>query len=333
MAVQFTIIGLHRIGASIGAILGKQATEIERIGNDRIREIETLAKANGAVDKIVHNLPSSVENADVVLITVPPEEIKFTLDAIAPHLKPGSVVIETSPYRNQVAEWVEGLFEAECYLVSMTPTLSPEHLHTAVYDEYEPAEDLFNNSLMVITAPPGTHADAIKLAVDLSGILGAKPFFADPMEAEGLMASTNGMPLVMAATLAKATMDQPSWTEIRKVAGTDFAMATLPLAGLDGEKSYGLPIYLNRVNLVRVIDNYLREMMDLRNLLDEGDEGELHSYLKDLVEKRETWINERMKGDWGDPDEQGKDMPSTRESLKRMFLGGIFDRKKPGQDD
>ena len=40
--------------------------------------------------------------------------------------------------------------------------------------------DLFKNSLMIITSPPGADADALKLAADLAVLVGSIPFFADP---------------------------------------------------------------------------------------------------------------------------------------------------------
>ena len=113
MTVQITILGLGQVGASIGLALGKAKDQVTRVGSDREPEVSKQAQKMGAVDKVVFNLPSSVETADVVVLAVPLEEVYATLKAIAADLKPGVVVIDTSPAASQSTAWAKELFPAE----------------------------------------------------------------------------------------------------------------------------------------------------------------------------------------------------------------------------
>ncbi len=88
--------------------------------------------------------------------------------------------------------------------------------------------DLFQGGLMAIVTPATTNSAAIKLAADLTRLLGAMPLFADPLEVDGLMAATHLLPQLMAAALLNATVDQPGWREGRKFAGRAYAEATAP---------------------------------------------------------------------------------------------------------
>src|SRR5512138_4030418 len=113
MPVQITIIGLNQIGASIGLALAKVKDQVTRIGNDREPTIARQAEKAGAVDKTVFNLPSAVREADVVILALPVDEIRETIEIIAQDLKPGSVMIDTSPVKGPVLEWVKELLPGD----------------------------------------------------------------------------------------------------------------------------------------------------------------------------------------------------------------------------
>src|SRR5512138_4015298 len=128
MAIQITILGLGQVGASLGLALAEKKGDILRVGNDREPEIAKRAQKLGAVDQVQHNLPSAVSKADVVVLAMPVDEIRETLEVIAQDLKEGAVVIDTSPVKVGVAEWAQKILPKERYFVAMTPTLNPAYL-------------------------------------------------------------------------------------------------------------------------------------------------------------------------------------------------------------
>src|SRR3990172_3985989 len=109
MTIQITILGLGQVGASFGLALADKKSSIQRVGNDREPEVCKRAQKLGAVDKIHFNLPSAVRNADVVMLCMPVDEIKNTLEGISRDLKEGCVVVDTSPVKIGVAEWAQNL--------------------------------------------------------------------------------------------------------------------------------------------------------------------------------------------------------------------------------
>ena len=111
----------------------------------------------------------------------------------------------------------------------------------------QPERTFLKNGLMGITAPPTTHSGAIKLAVDLTRLVGAYPLFADPAEIDGLMSSTHLLPQVMAAALLNMTIDQPGWMEARKVTGRMFTKASEPAALYNDAAAVGEAAILNLI--------------------------------------------------------------------------------------
>ena len=62
MTSQITIIGLGQIGASIGWALEKYKGDILRVGHDKNMTAAKDAQKLGAVDKVIRNLPNSVQD-------------------------------------------------------------------------------------------------------------------------------------------------------------------------------------------------------------------------------------------------------------------------------
>jgi prephenate dehydrogenase len=328
MSVQITIIGLNRIGASIGLALASQKQKIVRFGHDR--EPETMRKAQklGAVDQTSFNLPASAEKADAVVLAVPVDEIHLTLESIAPVLKPGAVVIDTSPLIVPVTQWAVELLPPERYFVTMTPSLNPAYINEA--DQETPHADLFQNSLAIITGPAGVDEDAMKLATDLATLLGANPLFADPYEADGLLAATHLLPKLAAAALVQATVSQPGWNEARKVAGQAYAVHTSPVKNLDENKGLGQSALHNRENALRVLDNLIASLQTLRGHIEANDQDALTHYLEEAQIGRETWWQQRLKSDWT-LGEKPPEAPSTAEIYGRLI--GLGRKREPKDKD
>ena len=97
MPTQITIIGLGQIGTSMGMALAAHKASIVRVGHDKKAELERDAQQKDAIDKAEHNLPTAVRDARIVVLTVPVSQVRDTLEFIAPDLKEGTVVLDTSP--------------------------------------------------------------------------------------------------------------------------------------------------------------------------------------------------------------------------------------------
>jgi prephenate dehydrogenase len=109
MTIQITIVGLGQIGTSVGLALADQAELVQRIGHDRELGIARKAEKMGALDKVAINLPSAVEEADIILLSLPVDQIRETLNVIKEDIKEGAVVMDTSPVKPAVAGWASEL--------------------------------------------------------------------------------------------------------------------------------------------------------------------------------------------------------------------------------
>lgn len=326
MVTKITIIGLRQIGASIGLALAQIKDQVTRVGNDSDVQIAKRAEKIGAVDKTTFTLPSATKEADVVILAVPVNEIRETLEAIAPDLKPGVVVIDTSPLKDKVMGWAKELFPgSDRYFLSVAFSTNPAYLMETGKDVDQAHADLFHNSLMMISSMPGVDESALTLATNLAQILGAKPLFSDAIEIDGLLASTHLLPKLISAALVNTTVSQTGWTEARKVAGQVYAQVTTPALYPDEDTELGKTALYNSENTLRLLDEFICELSDIRDAIANQDAKELQTHLEKAMESRALWWQQRLAADW-DP-KPGKDvsMPTGGEIIGRLF--GIRPKK------
>lgn len=317
MTAAITIVGMNRVGASLGLALANQKHQLRLTGIDRDPEKARKALKLGALDEIALNLEKAVQQADVVILCLPLSELQENLQIILPALKPEAVLLDTSSIQVQVFAWVKPLLSAGRYFLTFYPTLNPDFL-----GEYSPSlEDasanLFKGGLCVISSPSGTSDEALNLAVDLASLLGAKPYFADPYEVDGLLGMVHLLPRLAAAALADAAFSQPGWTEARKLAGAAFASATASL-DVDAEgKNPGLDAVHNRENALRLLDALTASLQEIRAEVDSGDPDALQKRLVSARAGRSLWLGQRKSGTWEKGPET--DTPQKRGTLSRLL--------------
>lgn len=330
MAIQVTILGLGRTGASIGLALAQIKDQVRRVGNDREPQVARKAEKMGAVDKIYFSLPSAVSESDVVIMALPVDEIRETMEIIAQDLKPGSVLIDTSPVKEVVMEWAKELLPGnDRYFIGLTPSLNPAYLMESGEDVENAHSDLFKNSLLLISSLPGVDESALNLATQIAQVLGATPLFSDAVEADGLMASSLLLPRLVASALVNTTIDQPGWRESRKLAGHVYAQMTDPALHAEESKALGKAALLNPINTVRMLDQFLSELRDIRDAIADQDAEALQERLEHAMQGRAEWWRQRLEANWEEKSGQNVALPTGGEVFSRMF--GIRPRKDKGR--
>jgi prephenate dehydrogenase len=331
MTVQITIIGTGQIGASIGLALGEQKDLFIRVGHDKDIRIANRAKDMGALDRVAFNLPNSVENASIVILALPLDQIHETLKYIVDDLQEEAVIMDTAPVKGEVVGWAKELLPPRRYYIGLTPVLNPAYLDTPGSGVDAAHADLFKNGMMTILSPQGVPAEAIKLATDFSHLLGAEHLFIDPGEQDSMMASTRLLPQLLAAALLNTTVDQPGWYEARKLADRPFAAATSAMGQFGEANSLLSQAIAAHEHLVRWIDVYMDNLYTLRQQLAAKDTENLLKGLTQARTGREKWLRERNTANWAATENAPDiELPSAKEVFTRMFTfgGGRKSKKK-----
>ena len=330
MSVQITIVGLGQIGSSIGMALKAHNVSILRVGHDKDSQVARESQKLGAVDDVKYNLPASIREAKIVILALPLAEIRETLKLIASDLQEGTLVLDTAPAKATVDAWAKELLPAGRFYIGLTPAINPEYLHGTDFGVQAARADLFEKGLMVVNAPRGTPANVFNLAMELVSLLGAMPLLMDTTEADGIFSAMHVLPQLAAAALLDATVDRPGWQEARKLAGRPYATVTAGAAYHDDVVSLGESTLENRENIVRLLNTYIASLIHLRDDIESSNRQALTERLRDSVQGRARWFDERVSAEWLQGQGQPIDAPSFGERVNQMFFGGmITDRQKP----
>lgn len=322
MPVKITIIGLGQIGASIGLALAVHKDKVFTTGHDKDYSVEQRAKKLGVVDETNHNLPSSVENADLVILALPLNEIRETLGHIAQDLRNDVVVVDTSPVKAEVVKWAQEFLPETAHYVGVVPSIGPAYLDMTVSGLDSAKADLFEKGIFLVSAPSTTPGEAVKLVTDLVKLLGSTSILTDVTESDGLMASAYILPRLASVALLDATIHQPGWVEIKKSASRGYFAATSALLDTSVE-GLAMLIEQDRTNVIHHLNTFMNALLDIRDDLENEDHESLVKRLKSAKEGRENWLAEREKADWTRIPGAEVEKPSFMESLFGSKLGKL----------
>jgi prephenate dehydrogenase len=333
---RITIVGLGFIGGSIGLALHQAEADFEVVGHDRERAAANQARKMGAVDKTDWNLISACEGADLIVMAIPVGGIKDTLTAIGSYLKPGCLITDTASIKSPILEWAEEILPEEVNFVGgdpIVPSTGSGHRGTAgtTGDALSSGgidaarADLFSGALYCLTPAAGAAADAVRLASDFVYLLGAEPYFLDPLEHDGLMAGVDHLPFVLSAALLGITTESPSWREMRKLAGGAFENATRFVSA--DPTTYRDACLVNRENIVRWIDGCSGKLGELKETILAGDAEELAQVFEEAMIARQRWLRARETGNW--EVQESSETPTMTSFMGQLFgLGGLGKRGK-----
>ncbi len=321
MPVQITIIGLGKIGASIGLALSQHKSTLSIVGHDIELAIERAAQKKGAVEKTEHNLPTAVKDARLVILALPVHQIRQTLEFIAPDLMEGTVVVDTAPIKSEVAKWAKEILPEGCYYVGLVPSIGPEFLADLGSGLDSAKADLFSKSIFLVSAPPGAPGEAVQLVSDLVKLMDATAMLIDIVESDGLMTSAHLLPQLVSSALLNATIEQPGWKDVRKLAGQAYIAATSGLMPHKDAQSLQMMSAHNRENTIRSLDGMISALRALRDDIENEKNDIVKERLQAALNDRENWMNERTLANWVEMQREPPDYPSISDRLLGGFIG------------
>jgi len=308
MAFRTTLVGLGLVGSSIGLALKETGADIEIIGHDKDSKAAKRAYKSGCVDRTEWNLINACDGADLIVISTPLTGIKSTLAAIAQDLKEDCVVTDTASLKVPVLNWAREFLPNTVHFVGGHPIIEK-----AAPDPEAPTADLFAGGIYCLTPATDVPPEALQAVSDLAEAVGAKPYYLDAAEHDGLIAAVEQVPLLLALALQVMAGTSPSKREMIQLSGMDFTSVMRLLAG-DAGKFTEL-CTLNATNIVRWLDAFLPQLSTLRELLANQDSESLQESFAGALKTHDEWTHKRLAGGEVDYSEFG---------AMRMMFGRAF---------
>jgi len=315
MHVHVAIIGLDRLGTSIGLALKRYQKQPRAehtftiIGSDPKATPMKSAEKMGAVDNFNRALLKATDNADLVFVNVPYGDVEELYARLGPELKPGAVVLDLSLLKQPVIDLAAKHFRANAegrpvaYLVGITPVVNVSGLYSGDLSAEAARADLFDEAEFLVAPDSKCPAEAIALAEDVIRLLGGRSRFMDPVEHDGLIAATEGLPALLGASLFYMLNRSEGWLELRRMVNPSLALAMQNLRHQSHQDLFAL-FTQNRENIQRHLEALIGTLDQVRDALaDPGEDGEflkLEVLLNTVQGEWDKWDVKRHSGKWED---------------------------------
>jgi prephenate dehydrogenase len=317
---RVTIIGLGLIGASIGLALKKSKLEIEIVGHDKDPGAAGRALKRGAVDKTEWNLINACDGAGLIVLAMPLAGIKDTLTALQPYLRAGTIITDTATSKVPVLEWAKDL-PGGVEFIGGNPVINANRVINGRGIDAADAALLQGATYCLIPAVTASP-QAIDTVTGFVNLLGAKPYFIEAAEHDGLMAGVQHFPALLATAYAASIVQSQGWRERAKLAGAAFRAAT---ELVPEDKTTAREQFLShRVDLTCWIDLSIAKLREMREMLAREDAAAVEALVQTIADERARWLSGRLDSEGIPP----PDMESIQNQTARLFIGGLAARQK-----
>lgn len=280
---RLVVCGVGLIGGSFALAL-RRAGAVERIvGIGRRREVLERACALGVIDEIAEGWADALDGADLVLLAAPVGQTDAILAAMAPHLRPGTIVTDAgSTKRDVVAALRTHLGGALADVVPAHPIAGAEKSGVeAAFAE------LYMGRKVVLTPLPESRPEAVQKVRDAWEACGANVVGMTPQEHDRVFAAVSHLPHLLAFGLVDDLAGRSNAPLLFSHAASGFRDFTR-IAGSHPEMWRDICV-ANRVALLEELDAYLGELARLRMMLVEGDGDGLEAVFERARRARNAW--------------------------------------------
>ncbi len=315
------IVGMHRTGTSIALALREGSQNFTLIGHDSDRELLRDPAVTQAVDRVEPDLVKACEPADIVVLAMPSVDLEATLRLIGDQLQPHTLVIDLTALKEPGVRFAKKHLQNGHY-IGARPVFAAATFSDLQADINAARADLFKNSVFCVMPDVDTDPTAVETAVRFGGLLGAKPYFVDPLEYDHLSLGAETLPGAAAAALFRSITKTAGWRDILRFADLPFAVATQSLDTDTEDLAYLL--MNDHEASIRWLDGLITQFSELRRLLDGGEPEVLSAYLAELKFGRYKWLRERSENEWDEAQGDDVELPT----LSQHFLGSLATRRK-----
>ena len=275
---RVAIIGLGLIGGSIGLAARAMQPEVATTGWDADSDVRARAAQRGLVGTVCDSVADAVGEADLVILCVPVGAMGYAAEAIAPHLRPGTVVSDVGSSKRSVGEALTkalpGAVVIPAHPVAGTEKSGPD----AGFAE------LFRHRWCILTPGKDAPQDAIEAVSAFWEGLGAKVEIMDADHHDLVLAVTSHIPHLIAYTIVGTASDLEDVTrgEVIKYSAGGFRDFTRIAAS---NPTMWRDVFLsNRDAVLEVLGRFTEDLSRLQRAIRNGDGDTLF----DLFERTRT---------------------------------------------
>lgn len=274
-------IGLGLIGGSIAKSLRRFHPDCILYAYTRTPETLITAANEGVIDVCCQQKDARLSECDYIFLCAPVEENISYLRWLKEIIQPGCIITDVGSVKGEIHQTVQQLEMDGCF-IGGHPMAGSEKTG------YESSTDfLLENAYYILT--PGGQVGVPQLSsfMELIASLGAIPMVLTCQEHDYITAAVSHLPHIIASTLVNAIhrMDTPG-EHMKQIAAGGFRDITRIASS--SPVMWQQICLENREMISRVLDEYIRLLVQARCWVDNKDSGELFQMFSEARDYRDS---------------------------------------------
>ena len=320
------IIGLQRIGSSVGLAFKQSKLDLTVAGHDRDRNIMKQSKEMGAIDKSYTSVANLISDADILVLAEPLSELEDTFQIMGNYVQAHTVIIDFASLKKPVQALADK-YLTQGHYVAMMPIANVDSYKDTRLTVDAADGDLFRNSVVCVMPGPKVDEEAVQTATNIGRLLGCEPFFVDMGEYDAYMQALETVPSLIGVALFRSLTRATGWRDMVRFAGMPFAQVT---SVMGREADIAHMTFSDKVAVLHWIDSVIQDLGEMRRWINEGDLETLGALMTELNIQREEWLHERRENSW---QEGMAPKVNTPGFMEQMIGGGLFRRRGKNKKD
>ncbi len=287
---KIALVGCDFVGMSLGMAVKHALEDVEVVGHDKDRDAMRRAEGAKAIDRSEWNLPHACDNAAVIFISGPHEDLEVTLRAIAPDLGPNTIVAAVGGPNVAALRIAESLLIGDVSFFSTSLVYHPDRVNG---DADLPSADSIRDAIWTIVPSHGASTQMVDTFVALANQMGAKPIFVDPAERDGMAVAVDAMPAILSSMLMLAVSNDAAWRDRVWMAGAAFGQA---VSGAERAPRFSAALEAQPDVAVHWLNQIMLQCMALRDAIAAHNMETVERMLVQAEERRQQWLADWRKG-------------------------------------
>jgi prephenate dehydrogenase len=285
---KLVVCGVGLIGGSFALALKKAGAVSEVVGIGRSRSSLDQARELGIIDRIGACDAATLGDADLVLIATPVGQMPALMQAMAPHLGAATAITDGGSTKGDV---VAAVYR---YLPQHIARFVPAHPIAGAENSGAAAaqDDLYVDRKVVLTPLPENAADALARVRAAWTACGALTHEMAPARHDQVFAAVSHLPHLLSFALVHDLAQRENREEFFRFAASGFRDFTR-IAASHPEMWRDICI-ANREALLGELEQYQRQLEELRQALIAGDAPRLQEVFDEARTVRRAWAEGKL---------------------------------------
>ncbi len=283
--LNVALVGLGLMGGSLAMAVRGAVGNL--IGVDRDPNTRSVAMSRGVVDSVAPRLDEVIATVDLVVLAVPVRSIVSLIHAL-PEMRPdGCMVLDIGSTKGDIEQAMQ-LLPSQFSAIGGHPMCGRESSGIQAA-----TADLYQDQTFILCRNRRTTLDIERIAVDLVREIGAQTLFMPADAHDQLVAASSHLPYIVASILMRQAWNMANEDDRLWLVSASGLRDTTRLAGSDAQMMLEI-LLTNRPHILRQIEAYGQELLNLAERLRYGDEEALRNILDAANQQRSEYLKVRF---------------------------------------